>query len=52
MTMAGWRSSRAAATVPSGIMWQTAPSNGWSGWASFGGWIDMLEVWPEAPGNP
>jgi C1A family cysteine protease len=21
-------------------MWQTAPNNGWSGWASLGGWID------------
>jgi hypothetical protein len=32
--------------------WQTAPNNGWSGWYSLGGWIDLLEVWPEAPGTP
>ncbi len=25
-------------------MWQTAPSNGWSGWYSLGGWIDLLKV--------
>ena len=42
--MAAWRSSRAAATAPSGIMWQTAPNNGWSGWYSLGGWIDLLKV--------
>ena len=24
--------------------WQTAPNNGWSGWGSLGGWIDLLEV--------
>ena len=28
--------------------WQTAPNNGWSGWYSLGGWIDLLEIWPEA----
>jgi hypothetical protein len=31
--------------------WQTGPSNGWSGWASMGGWIDMIEAWPEIPGQ-
>ena len=31
-------------------MWQTAPNDGWSGWYSLGGWIDMLEVWPEPSG--
>ena len=25
-------------------MWQTAPNNGWSGWYSLGGWIDLLKV--------
>jgi len=25
-------------------MWQTAPNNGWGGWASLGGWIDQLTV--------
>ena len=25
-------------------VWQTAPNNGWSNWASAGGWIDMLDV--------
>ena len=24
--------------------WQTAPNNGWSGWYSLGGWIDLLKV--------
>jgi hypothetical protein len=24
--------------------WQTAPNNGWSGWASMGGKIDLLAV--------
>jgi hypothetical protein len=24
--------------------WQTAPNNGWSGWASLGGWIDILTI--------
>jgi hypothetical protein len=30
-----------------GAVWhqtQTAPSNGWSGWSSLGGWVDMIEV--------
>jgi hypothetical protein len=25
-------------------IWQTAPNNGWSGWRSEGGWIDLLDV--------
>jgi hypothetical protein len=25
-------------------IWQTAPNNGWSGWASLGGVIDQLFV--------
>ena len=25
-------------------VWQTAPNNGWSGWASMGGWIDRMAV--------
>ena len=25
-------------------MWQLAPNDGWSGWASLGGWIDLLAV--------
>ena len=24
--------------------WQTAPNNGWSGWASLGGWIDIVAL--------
>ena len=24
-------------------MWQTAPNNGWSGWASMGGWVDIIK---------
>ena len=24
--------------------WQTAPNNGWSGWHSLGGWIDLIKV--------
>ena len=31
--------------------WQTAPNNGWSGWASLGGWIDMLDVGRNADGR-
>ncbi|GAC1410289.1 MAG: hypothetical protein NVSMB64_19350 [Candidatus Velthaea sp.] len=30
-----------------GAVWhqtQTAPSNGWTGWSSLGGWVDMIEV--------
>ncbi|MFW2332411.1 S8 family serine peptidase, partial [Ilumatobacter sp.] len=30
---------------------QTAPNNGWSGWASLGGWIDLLEVAENADGR-
>ncbi len=32
-------------------MWQTAPSNGWSGWASLGGWVDLLNVSRNADGR-
>ena len=32
-------------------MWQTAPSNGWSGWASLGGWIDSPVVARNADGR-
>ena len=28
-------------------IWQTAPNNGWSGWASLGGWIDRLAPRPQ-----
>jgi hypothetical protein len=31
--------------------WQTAPNNGWSGWASLGGWIDLLTVGRNADGR-
>ena len=31
--------------------WQTAPNNGWSGWASMGGWIDRLAVGRNADGR-
>jgi hypothetical protein len=31
--------------------WQTAPNNGWSGWYSLGGWIDLLEVGHNADGR-
>ena len=31
--------------------WQTAPSNGWSGWGSLGGWIDRLSVNQNADGR-
>jgi subtilisin family serine protease len=31
--------------------WQTAPNNGWSGWHSLGGWIDLLEVASNADGR-
>jgi len=30
-------------------MWHTAKNNGWSGWASLGGWIDQLAVGQNAP---
>ncbi|MDQ1285490.1 MAG: family serine peptidase, partial [Thermodesulfobacteriota bacterium] len=32
-------------------MWQTAPNNGWSGWASLGGWIDRLQIGQNADGR-
>ena len=32
-------------------MWQTAPNNGWSGWASLGGWIDRLASGQNADGR-
>ena len=32
-------------------MWQTAPNNGWSGWYSLGGWIDLLAVSQNADGR-
>jgi C1A family cysteine protease len=31
--------------------WQTAPNNGWSGWASLGGWIDAPVVARNADGR-
>ncbi|WP_228489244.1 C1 family peptidase [Raineyella fluvialis] len=31
--------------------WQTAPNNGWSGWASLGGWIDTPVVARNADGR-
>ena len=31
--------------------WQTAPNNGWSNWASEGGWIDLLDVGRNADGR-
>ncbi|MCR1973127.1 hypothetical protein NSA52_03145 [Clostridium sporogenes] len=32
-------------------IWQTAPNNGWSNWASMGGWIDQLVVGKNADGR-
>ncbi|MFG2328053.1 S8 family serine peptidase [Streptomyces sp. NPDC048604] len=32
-------------------MWQTAPNNGWSGWQSLGGWIDMISTARNADGR-
>jgi C1A family cysteine protease len=32
-------------------IWQTAPNNGWSGWASLGGWIDAPVVTRNADGR-
>ena len=32
-------------------LWQTAPNNGWSGWASLGGWIDSPVVTRNADGR-
>jgi hypothetical protein len=31
--------------------WQTAPNNGWSGWYSLGGWVDIIEVAKNADGR-
>lgn len=31
--------------------WQTAPNNGWSGWASLGGWISQITVGRNADGR-
>ena len=31
--------------------WQTAPNNGWSGWASMGGWVDIIESERNADGR-
>ena len=31
--------------------WQTAPSNGWGGWESLGGWIDLLAIGRNADGR-
>ncbi|MHC4642413.1 MAG: S8 family serine peptidase, partial [Planctomycetota bacterium] len=31
--------------------WQVAPNNGWSGWASMGGWIDLLAAGRNADGR-
>ena len=32
-------------------LWQTAPSNGWSGWASLGGWVDIIRSARNADGR-
>jgi acylphosphatase len=32
-------------------IWQTAPNNGWSGWASMGGWIDIVASARNADGR-
>jgi Subtilase family len=32
-------------------IWQTAPSNGWSGWASLGGWVDIVTSARNADGR-
>ena len=31
--------------------WQTAPNNGWGGWESLGGWIDLLSIGQNADGR-
>ena len=31
--------------------WQVAPNDGWSGWASLGGWVDLLTVGRNADGR-
>ena len=42
--MGGWKCLPAATDQALWHIWQTAPNNGWSGWASLGGIIDMLVV--------
>lgn len=32
-------------------IWQTAPNNGWSGWASLGGWVDAIKSARNADGR-
>ena len=32
-------------------IWQTAPNNGWSGWASMGGWVDIIKSARNADGR-
>ena len=32
-------------------IWQTAPNNGWSSWASLGGWISDIVVGQNADGR-
>jgi len=32
-------------------LWQTAPSNGWSSWASLGGWVDIIRSARNADGR-
>jgi len=32
-------------------MWQTAPNNGWSSWASMGGWVDIISSARNADGR-
>jgi len=32
-------------------MWQTAPSNDWSGWASLDGWVGQISVGQNADGQ-
>jgi hypothetical protein len=32
-------------------LWQTAPNNGWSGWASLGGWVDIIKSGRNADGR-
>ncbi|MES3024574.1 MAG: S8 family serine peptidase [Pseudomonadota bacterium] len=32
-------------------LWQTAPNNGWSGWAPLGGWVDLIRTARNADGR-
>lgn len=32
-------------------LWQTAPNNGWGGWASLGGWVDIIKSGRNADGR-